>query len=168
VPAQPIPTTTGTTDEETIFQVTVNAPFDLIYLNPAEDRARSEIARERRLLWSRHVPNYSAIQGSTSQSSSPSGEPCQSQYALADGVIPSLVVAALLVGAIVASAFGAESGQQQEGAPAKTVVLVHGAFADGSSWNKVIPLLQAEGLKVVGRAKPLTSLATTWRSPVAP
>jgi quercetin dioxygenase-like cupin family protein len=26
-----------TTDEETIFQVTVNAPFDLIYLNPAED-----------------------------------------------------------------------------------------------------------------------------------
>ncbi|WP_227978058.1 alpha/beta fold hydrolase [Arenimonas daejeonensis] len=25
-----------------------------------------------------------------------------------------------------------------------TVVLVHGAFADGSSWNKVIPLLQAQ------------------------
>src|SRR5947208_1465780 len=30
-----------------------------------------------------------------------------------------------------------------------TVVLVHGAFADGSSWDKVIPLLQAKGLPVV-------------------
>jgi hypothetical protein len=31
----------------------------------------------------------------------------------------------------------------------KNVVLVHGAFADGSSWNKVIPLLEAKGLHVV-------------------
>ena len=41
----------------------------------------------------------------------------------------------------------------------KTVVLVHGAFADGSSWEKVIPLLQAKGLKVVAVQNPLTSLA---------
>ena len=27
----------------------------------------------------------------------------------------------------------------------RNVVLVHGAFADGSSWSKVIPLLQAKG-----------------------
>jgi pimeloyl-ACP methyl ester carboxylesterase len=40
-----------------------------------------------------------------------------------------------------------------------TVVLVHGAFADGSSWSKVIPLLQARGLKVVAVQNPLTSLA---------
>jgi len=40
-----------------------------------------------------------------------------------------------------------------------TVVLVHGAFADGSSWDKVIPLLQAKGLKVVSVQNPLTSLA---------
>ena len=40
-----------------------------------------------------------------------------------------------------------------------TVVLVHGAFADGSSWNKVIPLLQEKGLKVVAVQNPLTSLA---------
>jgi pimeloyl-ACP methyl ester carboxylesterase len=39
-----------------------------------------------------------------------------------------------------------------------TVVLVHGAFADGSSWAKVIPLLQAEGLNVVAVQNPLTSL----------
>jgi len=41
----------------------------------------------------------------------------------------------------------------------KTVVLVHGAFADGSSWDKVIPLLQAKGLRVVAVQNPLTSLA---------
>jgi pimeloyl-ACP methyl ester carboxylesterase len=45
-------------------------------------------------------------------------------------------------------------------APAKpTVVLVHGAWADGSSWNKVIPLLQAKGITVLGVQNPLTSLA---------
>jgi pimeloyl-ACP methyl ester carboxylesterase len=41
----------------------------------------------------------------------------------------------------------------------KTVVLVHGAWADGSSWGKVIPLLLAKGLKVVAVQIPLTSLA---------
>lgn len=40
-----------------------------------------------------------------------------------------------------------------------TVVIVHGAFDNGSSWNKVIPTLQARGLKVVSVANPLTSLA---------
>jgi pimeloyl-ACP methyl ester carboxylesterase len=44
-----------------------------------------------------------------------------------------------------------------QSAPA-TVVLVHGAFADGSSWAKVIPLLQAEGLNVIAVQNPLTSL----------
>jgi pimeloyl-ACP methyl ester carboxylesterase len=41
----------------------------------------------------------------------------------------------------------------------KTVVLVHGLWADGSSWNKVIPLLLAKGLKVIAVQNPLTSLA---------
>ena len=40
-----------------------------------------------------------------------------------------------------------------------TVVLVHGAFADGSAWNRVVPLLQAKGLKVVSVQNPLSSLA---------
>jgi pimeloyl-ACP methyl ester carboxylesterase len=42
--------------------------------------------------------------------------------------------------------------------PAATVVLVHGAWADGSSWDRVIPLLLAKGLKVVAVQNPLTSL----------
>jgi pimeloyl-ACP methyl ester carboxylesterase len=39
------------------------------------------------------------------------------------------------------------------------VILVHGAFADGSSWAKVIPQLEAHGLKVVAVQLPMTSLA---------
>lgn len=39
------------------------------------------------------------------------------------------------------------------------IVLVHGAFADGSSWSKVIPLLQAKGYNVIAVQNPLTSLA---------
>jgi pimeloyl-ACP methyl ester carboxylesterase len=41
---------------------------------------------------------------------------------------------------------------------AKTAVLVHGAFADGSSWYKVIPYLEKAGLKVVAVQNPLDSL----------
>ncbi len=40
-----------------------------------------------------------------------------------------------------------------------SVVIVHGAFADGSDWAKVIPLLQAKGVKVTAIQNPLTSLA---------
>jgi len=40
----------------------------------------------------------------------------------------------------------------------KNIVLVHGAFADGSSWNKVIRLLQAMDYNVTAVQQPLTSL----------
>lgn len=41
-----------------------------------------------------------------------------------------------------------------------TVVLVHGAFADASSWNGVIPKLQADGYEVIAVANPLRGLAS--------
>jgi pimeloyl-ACP methyl ester carboxylesterase len=41
----------------------------------------------------------------------------------------------------------------------KNIVLVHGAFADGSSWSKVIPLLQEMGYNVTAVQNPMTSLA---------
>jgi pimeloyl-ACP methyl ester carboxylesterase len=41
----------------------------------------------------------------------------------------------------------------------RNIVIVHGAWADGSSCSKVIPLLQAKGLHVVAVQNPLTSLA---------
>lgn len=47
----------------------------------------------------------------------------------------------------------------QAGQPVKNIVLVHGAFADGSSWAKVIPLLQAEGYNVTAVQNPLTSFS---------
>lgn len=39
------------------------------------------------------------------------------------------------------------------------IVLVHGAWGDGSHWRQVIPLLHDRGFKVVAVQNPLTSLA---------
>ena len=41
------------------------------------------------------------------------------------------------------------SAQEATAAGVKTVLLVHGAWADGSSWSKLIPLLEAKGVHVV-------------------
>jgi pimeloyl-ACP methyl ester carboxylesterase len=41
---------------------------------------------------------------------------------------------------------------------AATVVLVHGAWADASSWSQVIPILMAGGLSVVAAQLPLSSV----------
>lgn len=51
------------------------------------------------------------------------------------------------------------SAQAPSATPVKNIVLVHGAWADGSSWSKVIPLLEAKGFHVVCVQNPLTSLA---------
>ena len=57
----------------------------------------------------------------------------------------------LLAATIVTSATQASADPMPAPMPIAetTIVLVHGAFADGSSWSKVIPLLQARGYKVV-------------------
>jgi pimeloyl-ACP methyl ester carboxylesterase len=46
----------------------------------------------------------------------------------------------------------------QSAPKAQNVVLVHGLFADGSSWSEVIPRLQAAGLNVTSVQNPLTTL----------
>lgn len=46
-----------------------------------------------------------------------------------------------------------------EGQKNVTAVLVHGAWADGSSWNKVSAELQRRGFRVVAAQIPLTSLS---------
>src|SRR3954449_8074188 len=43
--------------------------------------------------------------------------------------------------------------------PRPNIVLVHGAWADGSSWSSVIERLQADGYHVTAPQFPLTSLA---------
>ena len=60
--------------------------------------------------------------------------------------------------AIIAPAAMA-TGQTPPSQGANTVLLVHGAWADGSSWSKVVPLLEARGLRVVAVQIPLTSFA---------
>ena len=62
----------------------------------------------------------------------------------------------------VASILGAGPAQSQTAvapAPVRNIVLVHGAFADGSSYARVIPLLQAQGFRVTAVQSPLSSLA---------
>jgi hypothetical protein len=56
------------------------------------------------------------------------------------------VAALLVVGAY--SGGGATIAQGGSAGAAKNVVLVHGAFADDSSWSKVTPLLKAKGFHV--------------------
>jgi pimeloyl-ACP methyl ester carboxylesterase len=54
---------------------------------------------------------------------------------------------------------GQSFAQGAKTAAAHNVVLVHGAWADGSSWSEVIWRLQAAGLHVTAVQNPLTSLA---------
>ncbi len=66
--------------------------------------------------------------------------------------------AALAAGA--AASLISTRGTAANAAPpkARNVVLVHGLFADGSSWSEVIPRLQAAGLNVTSVQNPLTTL----------
>src|SRR5689334_24502170 len=50
---------------------------------------------------------------------------------------------------------GANASAQTE---KPTVVLVHGAFADASSWNGVVKILEKDGYPVVAAANPLRSV----------
>jgi pimeloyl-ACP methyl ester carboxylesterase len=80
------------------------------------------------------------------------------------------MLAVIAISMLSATLFAAEAPAQNASpaqAPAQTakpaqarnVVLVHGAWADGSSWAEVIPRLQAAGLHVTAVQNPLTSLA---------
>jgi pimeloyl-ACP methyl ester carboxylesterase len=62
-----------------------------------------------------------------------------------------------LVAAVASSAL--LTGSQVDVQPARpTIVLVHGAFADSSSWNGVIRILEQDGYAVIAVANPLRSL----------
>src|ERR1700731_2949111 len=82
---------------------------------------------------------------------------------LVDQISRSSVMKFIRLLAIAAGLFAASSGlaQAQGKSPPtiKNVVLVHGAWADGSSWAEVLARLQAAGLKVTAVQNPLTTLA---------
>jgi pimeloyl-ACP methyl ester carboxylesterase len=84
--------------------------------------------------------------------------------------IPAVLAAAALVAPAVASASAAPAphpataaaaataaAPKQHG-PKPTIVLVHGAFADSSSWNGVIARLERDGYPVIAPANPLRGL----------
>ena len=60
--------------------------------------------------------------------------------------------------ALASSAAWAQTDAAAAPTQVRNVVLVHGLYADGSSWEKVIPLLQAKGLHVTSVQNPTTSL----------
>jgi pimeloyl-ACP methyl ester carboxylesterase len=69
-------------------------------------------------------------------------------------------LAAVALGVLSTVVFaGAAPAQSPQPVRAQNVVLVHGAWADGSSWSGVIARLQAAGLHVTAVQNPLTSLA---------
>ncbi|MBC7841706.1 MAG: alpha/beta hydrolase [Gemmatimonadaceae bacterium] len=68
-----------------------------------------------------------------------------------------IVVPLALTGVLVGSA--ARSHAERIDATVRNIVLVHGAYADGSSYARVIPLLRAKGFHVTAVQNPLTSLA---------
>jgi pimeloyl-ACP methyl ester carboxylesterase len=78
-----------------------------------------------------------------------------------NALVKKCLASALLLCGLTGGLFGASAAHAapDQDLKGKNVVLVHGAFADGSSWNKVIPLLEARGLHVVSVQNPLSSLA---------
>lgn len=69
-------------------------------------------------------------------------------------------LAAAITAAIAISGVQAHAA---EPTPSPTVVLVHGAFADSSSWNGVAARLKADGINVVAAANPLRGVAADAR-----
>src|ERR1700693_3094023 len=68
---------------------------------------------------------------------------------------------AAMAAVVLTATLGGFEAHAQTAAPveARNAVLIHGAWADGSSWAEVIPRLQAAGLRVTAVQNPLTNLA---------
>ena len=97
-------------------------------------------------------------------SSHPSSVTHRRRWAQKRSAIPAVLALAAIVTPVVASASAgparvpaAASGSARH-APKPTVVLVHGAFADSSSWNGVIARLEHDGYPVIAAANPLRGL----------
>ncbi|MDR7192412.1 alpha/beta fold hydrolase [Luteimonas terrae] len=73
-------------------------------------------------------------------------------------MLKTAVLAAALTASAVSGAYASDAATPTTPTPAKNVVLVHGAFADGSGWRPVYELLTARGYRVSIVQNPLTSL----------
>jgi pimeloyl-ACP methyl ester carboxylesterase len=77
---------------------------------------------------------------------------------LLESIMSLLKSFGFLLGSTAMASAIAQAVPSAPAAQATTVVLVHGAFADSSSWSAVVPRLQAKGLRVVSVANPLRTL----------
>lgn len=68
-------------------------------------------------------------------------------------IMPKPTVTLAIAGALFSGMAFAHSSTKP------TVVLVHGAFADSSSWNGVVEILEKDGYRVVAAANPLRSVS---------
>lgn len=73
-------------------------------------------------------------------------------------MLKSLIAATMAVTGVVVGNTK-RHGDEPTAVTVRNIVLVHGAYADGSSYARVIPLLRARGLQVTVVQNPLTSLA---------
>ncbi len=87
------------------------------------------------------------------------------QYGL-DGrdVVRNLCVVAMVTAAVAGGAPESASAQSASKAGIKNVVLVHGAFADGSGWKAVADILAKDGFTVSVAQPPETSYAEDVKS----
>src|SRR5260370_17228603 len=75
------------------------------------------------------------------------------------------VSTALIAGVATSLVGGSSKAQVRPAVSAGNVVLVHGAYADGSCWSEVIRRLQLFGLNATAVQNPLTSLADDVAAP---
>ena len=66
--------------------------------------------------------------------------------------------AVMLLAALAFANFSSKALAKEKPMPIKNIVLVHGAWADSSSWAKIIPLLEAKGFHAVAVHNPLSSI----------
>jgi len=68
-------------------------------------------------------------------------------------------IARLLLSAAMAAMLAGTASAAKPAAAKPLIVLVHGAFADATGWQRVIPILQRDGYEVIAVQNPLESLA---------
>lgn len=80
------------------------------------------------------------------------------EFTMKKHVVACSTLLAIVLSLNVSAAEKAPDNGTIAGLGVKNIVLVHGLYADGSSWAKVIPLLQAKGYQVTAVQNPTTSL----------
>jgi pimeloyl-ACP methyl ester carboxylesterase len=75
-------------------------------------------------------------------------------------LLVTIAAAALGLSSLFPAATAAQTAATQPTTPKPTIVLVHGAWADASSWNRVTKRLQRQGYSVMALANPLRGMTS--------